>query len=55
MKYVVCVCCVVVTGEKERGANTVNIRTRDGTVHGTKPVTDFLMELVAENDQHFKY
>jgi threonyl-tRNA synthetase len=37
---------ILVVGDKEIEANSVNIRTRDNEVHGTKPVDDFIAEIV---------
>lgn len=35
---------ILVVGKKERDSNTVNVRTRDNLVHGTKSVDDLVQE-----------
>ena len=37
---------ILVVGDKEIEAQAVNIRTRDNEVHGTKPIDEFIAELV---------
>ena len=46
---------ILVVGEDEREKESVNVRTRDGIVHGTKKVVDFMQELVHLNNEHFVY
>lgn len=36
---------ILVVGEKEKQTNTVNVRTRDGTVHGQFTVDDLIVRL----------
>lgn len=35
---------ILVVGQDEAENNTVNVRTRDNVVHGTKPLQDVLQE-----------
>ena len=44
----------LVTGEKEKTGQSVNVRTRDGSVHGVRPLLEFLSTLRDENNLHFK-
>lgn len=37
---------LLVVGEKEQEDGTVNVRTRDGVVHGPKKVEDFIAECI---------
>ena len=39
---------ILVVGDKEAGAGTVNVRTRDNQVHGAYPVADFLARIQEE-------
>lgn len=39
---------ILVVGEKEEAENTVNVRTRDNVVHGTKKIDVFMNELLNE-------
>jgi threonyl-tRNA synthetase len=39
---------ILVVGQEEAGTGTVNVRTRDNVVHGTKSVQDFIAELKEE-------
>ena len=39
---------IVVVGDKEMQENTVNIRTREGGVQGTKGIDAFMAELLGE-------
>ena len=44
----VTLCCrynyILVVGEEERSSNTVNSRTRDNVVHGTKTLDEIISE-----------
>lgn len=44
MHALICVCLAVV-GEKERAANSVNVRTRDNKVHGELSVEEVMERL----------
>ncbi len=39
---------ILVLGDKEVSSQTVNVRTRDNEVHGTKPVSSFVEQVVQE-------
>jgi threonyl-tRNA synthetase len=39
---------ILVVGEKEQTAGTVNVRTRDGKVHGTISTEEFLEKVLEE-------
>lgn len=36
---------ILVLGEKERNTNTVNVRTRDGTIHGQIDIDELIVRL----------
>jgi threonyl-tRNA synthetase len=44
---------ILVVGEEERSSNTVNSRTRDNVVHGTKSLDEIIAEfkIMAESFQ----
>lgn len=43
---------ILVVGEKERAANTVNVRTRDNKVHGEVSMTDLITKLKRLADEY---
>lgn len=45
---------ILVVGEKERSANTVNVRTRDNVVHGEVSVDTLIEKLRHFQDNYVK-
>lgn len=45
---------ILVVGEKERSANTVNVRTRDNVVHGEVSVNTLIEKLRHFQDNYVK-
>jgi len=43
---------ILVVGEKEKDTGTVNVRTRDNVVHGTRGIQDLLLEFHQLSSQH---
>lgn len=42
---------ILVVGEKEKAANTVNVRTRDNKVHGEFSIADLIVKLQRFRDE----
>lgn len=43
---------ILVVGEKEKAANTVNVRTRDNKVHGEFTIADLIVKMQRFRDEY---